>query len=282
MEELLDTASAWIDKYPVVPVFQALVTLAIGLLVARLAASTVRRAMTGRATAQQSMVARRTTFYGVLALTGIAVLERLGFDLSVLLGAAGILTVAIGFASQTSASNLISGLFLLGERPFVVGDVIRVGSTTGEVVSLDLLSMTLRTFDNLAVRIPNETLLKSEITNFTRFPIRRVDVAVGVAYDSDLAHVRRVLGEVAAAIPQCLDEPPPLFLVTGFGQSSVDLQFSVWAQRANFLEVANAVRQGILEAFRREGIEIPFPQQVVHNTILPGTPASFDPLHPAG
>ena len=83
--------------------------------------------------------------------------------------AAGLLTVALGFAAQTSASNLISGLFLLGERPFVVGDVIRLASgITGEVVGIDLLSVKIRTFDNLLVRVPNETLLKSELTNLTR------------------------------------------------------------------------------------------------------------------
>jgi small-conductance mechanosensitive channel len=276
MEEALAAARAWFDQDRWIPLLQALVTLVVGLLLARLAGTAARRLVLGRANAQQAMIARRATFHAVFGVTVIAALHQLGFDLSVLLGAAGILTVAIGFASQTSASNLISGLFLLGERPFVVGDVIKVGGTTGEVVSLDLLSMTLRTFDNLAVRIPNETLLKSEITNFTRYPIRRVDIQVGVSYDADLAHVRRVLDEVAAALPLCLDEPRPRFLVQGFGDSSVDLQFSVWAQRTNFLEVTNAVRQGIHEAFRREGIEIPFPQRVVHErgASPPSRPAS--------
>ncbi|MFN9975907.1 MAG: mechanosensitive ion channel family protein, partial [Phycisphaerae bacterium] len=112
-------------------------------------------------------------------------LDSLGFDLKVLLGAAGILTVAVGFAAQTSASNLISGLFLMFERPFVVGNSIVIGDLRGEVVAIDMLSTKIRTFTNMMVRIPNETLVKSNIVNLSYFPIRRVDLEVGVAYSSD-------------------------------------------------------------------------------------------------
>ena len=278
MDEVLGAARAWLDGDSWVPLLQALVILGLGILLARIAGTAVRRFVQGRANAQQAMIAHRVAFHGVLTVAVIAALRQLGFDLSVLLGAAGILTVAVGFASQTSASNLISGLFLLGEQPFVVGDVIKVGDTTGEVVSLDLLSMTLRTFDNLAVRIPNETLLKSEITNFTRYPIRRVDVQLGVGYGEDLGRVRRVLDEVAAALPLCLDEPRPVFVVRGFADSAVDLLYCVWARRDAYLDVANGIRQGIHEAFRREGIEIPFPHQVVYNVEgAPGAEAAEPP-----
>jgi len=133
----------------------------------------------------------------------------MGFQLSVLLGAAGILSVAIGFASQTSASNLISGLFLIGEGPFAIGDFIRVGTTEGEVLSIDLLSVKLRTPDNLFVRIPNEQLIKSEVVNLTRFAIRRLNLAVGVAYKEDIPRVRHILMQVATDNPLCLNEPAP-------------------------------------------------------------------------
>ncbi|RXM22074.1 mechanosensitive ion channel, partial [Citrobacter sp. AAK_AS5] len=90
-------------------------------------------------------------------------------------------------------SNLISGLFLVMERPFVVGDVITVDDVTGEVLTIDMLSTKLRTFDNLYVRMPNETIIKSRVTNLTHFPIRRIDLRLGVAYREDLARVRAVL-----------------------------------------------------------------------------------------
>ena len=263
MDDLAGILNTWLAAARWVPLLKALATLAVGFLLARLAGGAVHRATHGRANAEQAMVARRLAFHLVMGISGVAALRYLGFDLSILLGAAGVLTVAIGFASQTSASNLISGLFLLGERPFTVGDVIKVGDTTGEVVSLQLLSMTLRTLDNLAVRIPNETLLKSEITNFTRYPIRRVDIDVTVAYGADLEVVRRLLDGVAESLPLCLDEPRPSFVVRAFGATAMELRYSVWTRRDNHLEVSSALRLGIYEVFRREEVPVALAPQVV-------------------
>jgi len=195
-------------------------------------------------------------------------------DLSILLGAAGILTVAIGFASQTSASNIISGLFLLGEKPFGVGDIVKVGTTTGEVIAIDLLSVKLRTFDNLFVRIPNETMIKAEITNLRRFPIRRFDLQVGVAYKEDLDRVREVLNAVADEHPLSLDEPAPMILFKGFGESSVNFQFSVWALSDNFLEIRTQIPIAVKKAFDEQGVEIPFP----HRTLYTGSETNPMPV----
>ncbi len=240
----------------------AAVTLLFGLLAARLIGGGVSR-MLKSANAHQAMIARRVTTYLIFGLTVASVLMQLGFDIKVLLGAAGIFTVAIGFASQTSASNIISGLFLLGERPFQVGDIITVGNYTGEVLSIDLLSVKLRTFDNLFVRLPNESIIKSEIVNMKRFPLRRVDIQVGVAYSEDVEKVREVLLEVAHRNVLCLEEPPPLIIFQGFGDSSVNHQFSVWTKRENFLAVRNNLAIEIKQAFERHGIGIPYPYRTL-------------------
>jgi small-conductance mechanosensitive channel len=181
--------------------------------------------------------------------------------------------VAIGFASQTAASNLVSGLFLIGERPFGIGDVIQVGGTTGEVLSIDSLSVKLRTFDNLLVRIPNETLIKSEVRTLTRFPIRRIDLQIGVAYREQVERVRDLLFELADRNPLCLDEPKPVFIVQGFGDSAVQIQFSPWTLTENYLELKNTIQQEIKSAFDAAGIEIPFPQRVLHTRSEPAVSA---------
>ncbi len=276
IEDLSRTLGDWATPAQLRLWLRALVLLVVGVVLARLAGLGVGRLAVRRFGPSQGILARRVVWYGLLFLVLATVLRELGFDLGVLLGAAGILTVAIGFASQTSASNLISGLFLLAERPFTVADIVTVGTTTGEVIAIDLLSVKLRTFDNLLVRIPNETLLKSEIRNLSAFPIRRVDIPVGVAYDSDLERVRDVLFETADNHPLCLDEPRPLFQVLAFGQSSVDLQFSVWAARENFLTVKTAMYIEIRRTFAEKGITIPLPQRVVHSA-----PGPADPLEPA-
>jgi small-conductance mechanosensitive channel len=265
MKELLDfDLGSLITAERLLMALQALLILVVGWLVARMLSALVWRVANRRSTPQGAMLLRRLVFYPLITLTAMAVLNQLGFQLGVLLGAAGILTVAVGFASQTSASNLISGLFLVVERPFVVGDIVQIEGVTGEVLSIDLLSVKLRTFDNLYVRVPNETIIKSRVTNNTHFPIRRSDLRLGVAYKEDLEQVRRILLDVAEANPLVLADPQPLIIMQGFGESSLDLQFSVWTARPNFLDVRNQMMQQVKAAFDRHGVEIPFPHRTVY------------------
>jgi small-conductance mechanosensitive channel len=264
MDSFLNLASDWLLQDRVLSLLRALLVVLAGFAIARLASAALLRVAGGYLDPHQRALMRRGVYYVLLGIFLLTALHQLGFNLGVLLGAAGIVSVALGFASQTSASNLISGLFLIGERPFSVGDIITVGTTTGEVISIDLLSVKLRTFDNLFVRIPNEQMIKSEVTNLTRFPIRRVDLLLGVAYKEDLPRVRAILNEVAERNPLCLDEPAPLYIFRDFGASSLDLQFSVWARREHFLEVRNGLREQIKAQFDAAGIEIPFPHVSVY------------------
>ncbi len=267
----MDSIGAFLPQWMHPELFSAVIRaatlLAAGLVIARIVGAALHRLVEDDLDQHRAQLLRRGLSYFVILLFATGALHQLGFNLSVLLGAAGVVGVALGFASQTSASNLVSGLFLIGEHPFGVGDTIRVGGTTGEVISLDLLSAKLRTFDNLLVRIPNETLIKSEITNLTRFPIRRVDIQIGVAYKENIERVREVLAEVADRNPLSLEEPPPLFIFTGYGDSALQIQFSVWAARENFLDLRNSIQHEIKEAFDAENIEIPFP----HRTLYAGS-----------
>lgn len=253
---------------------QAIFTVLIGFVVARLVSIGIIKLLKEQLSMHSQVLLRRGAFYLVLLLFVLSALREFGVDLSVVLGAAGILSVAIGFASQTSASNLISGIFIMVERPFSIKDIIRIGSTTGEVISIDLLSIKLRTFDNLFVRIPNETVIKSEVTTLTKFPIRRLDLQVGVAYKEDLDRVKTILLEIADKNPLCLEEPAPLIIFVGYGASSIDLQFSIWAKRENFLTLKNEMYERIKKAFDEQGIEIPFP----HVSLYSGEATSPIPI----
>ncbi len=255
--EYLSDERAW-------SLLRALLLVVFGFVVARIASVLAGRVLGTRLTGSQLLLVRRIAFYLLLAIFITSALRELGFSLATLLGAAGIFSVALGFASQTSASNFVSGLFLMVEKPFGIGDVIKVGNTTGEVLSIDLLSVKLRTFDNLYVRIPNESILKGESTTLTRFPVRRADLLVGVAYKEDINRVRDILMQVADLNPLCLEEPRPLFIFQGFGDSSLNLQFSVWAKRENFLDLKNSIQAEIKQAFDEAGIEIPFPHRSLY------------------
>jgi len=264
VDEIIARLIAFTRSDLAVNIFKALILVIIGFAVSRLVSASIMRAVRRYLDAQQGMLLRKVIYYLLLSLFVVSALREMGFSLGALLGAAGVFTVAIGFASQTSASNLISGIFLIGERSFQIGDFIKVEDTAGEVLSIDLLSVKLRTLDNLHVRIPNETMIKSEVTNLTKFPIRRVDLKVGVAYKEDIGKVRRVLLSVADKNPLCLEEPKPRFYFLGFGDSSLDLQFSVWVKKENFLDLRTSMHEEIKAAFDREGIEIPFPHLSIY------------------
>ena len=265
---------AWITTERIVSGGRALLVLLIGLPLARLVAGGLGRAVQARTNRQNGMMSQRLTSWLLISLLLLTALHELGFHLGVMLGAAGVLTVAVGFASQTSASNLISGLFLMFERPFVVGDVIEIEGRKGEVLSIDLLSVKLRTFDNLLVRIPNEDIFKRHIVNLSHYPIRRVDIVVGVGYSEELGRVREVLMSVAEENPLCMTEPEPLLIFQGYGDSGVQFKFAVWGARENYLVLLNSMSTGIKQALDAAGIEIPFP----HRTLYTGKHTSPMPV----
>ena len=259
MNEMLIYLNELFNTEMVVKLVRAFTLVIIGFILAKLISRFSLRFIDKIFTTHTSQLIRRGTYYLIFTLFVCSALLELGFNLNVLLGAASVMTVAIGFASQTSASNFISGIFLMAERSFVIGDVIKVGSTVGEVLSIDLLSVKIRTFDNLFVRLPNESLIKSELTTLTKFPIRRLDMKIGVAYKENIAKVKEILEKVAFDNLLCLEEPKPLYIFQGFEDSSLSLQFSVWTKRENFLDLKNSMYEQIKNAFDDENIEIPFP-----------------------
>lgn len=255
-------------------VFRIAVTLIGGLFSFRVLAFIIARITKRSLPPQASMIIRKAIFYTGVVIVILVVLRQAGVSLAGLLGAAGVVGIALGFAAQKSISNFISGIFLVSEKPFAIEDVIKIGDTIGIVTSIDLLSVKIRTFDNLYVRIPSEEILNSKLITITRYPIRRLDFNIGVAYKEDLRKVQETLLEVADNNPNCLDEPPPLFLVTDFGDSAVKILFGVWFEKSDYLLVKNEMMIAIKEEFERRGIEIPFP----HRTVYTGSVTSPYPV----
>ncbi|WP_130804514.1 mechanosensitive ion channel family protein [Acinetobacter ihumii] len=246
-------------------VLVAVVLCLIGFIFARLVSNTFIRTVGMRFNAHQRMVWRRGIFYFIFLIFVMASLKEAGFKLSVFLGAAGILTVALGFASQTSASNLISGLFLIGEGSFEVGDTIQItlirGHTIeGQVISIDLLSVKLLTLDNVYVRLPNEQLIRAPVMNLSKYPIRRIPITLAINFQEDIIKVRQVLLDVASRYPLVLDDPKPEVTVTAFRESSIELLFSVWCRQELFLHTRDELQERIRNGFLENQIEIPVPK----------------------
>jgi small-conductance mechanosensitive channel len=242
-------------------------TVVIGLFLVRTLAVVAQRYIMRKSTAQRQMIARKTISYAGFVLVLMAVLAELGVKLTALLGAAGIVGIAVGFASQTSVSNIISGFFLISEKPFAIGDVLRIGTTTGIIQSIDLLSIKIRTFDNLFVRIPNEKILSSEVTNITRFPIRRMDIVFQVDYEQDLRRVREILAELAAANPWSLDEPEPVIILNEFKESGIEILLGLWFAKTDFLYLKNSIMGEISTRFMADGIRFAHPRRRVSQAL---------------
>lgn len=240
-------------------VLRVLVTLAIGIPLIILVRKVSRKLVQDRLSPQSEQLVVRFVYYISVLILVINVLNEFGFKLSALLGAAGVVGIAIGFASQTSVSNIISGIFLISEKPFVVGDLIEVAGQTGTIESIDLLSLKLKTPDNRFVRVPNETMIKSEVINLTRFPLRRVNIKVAVAYKEDLNKVRNLFTEIAAAEPLALQDPAPAIMAESFGDSGINFMFGVWGKKEEFFDLKTSLMIRIKETFDTNNIEMPFP-----------------------
>ncbi len=236
-----------------------ILTLAIGIPLIILIKKLLTKFVKNKFSPQSEQLIVRLVYYVCLLILFVSVLNEFGFKLSALLGAAGVFGIAIGFASQTSVSNIISGIFLISEKPFVVGDLIEVNSIRGEIQSIDLLSLKLKTADNQFVRVPNETMIKTEVINITRYPNRRVNITVGVDYNEDLNKVRGILAEIAQQEPLALKDPEPLIMVDKFGDSSIDFFFGVWGRTGDFVELKNNLMIRIKESFDANNVVIPYP-----------------------
>ena len=253
------------ERIPWRDITAATVVLIFGLVLSRLARAGLKALLDGRLSVAQALLARRFVTTGILGLSIAAALDQLGADLSVLFGAAGIITLALGFASQTSASNLISGIFLIGDNTFSVGDTITVGGTTGQVLSIDLLSVKLRKFDNVLVRIPNETLIKTEVSTLTRFPIRRIQLSLRLPFDEKVERLNEALLAAAERDPLLLEEPAPVIWYSGFGPNGLDLNVYVWARREDFIAVQNNLQANILDEIRARDLRLAIQE---HHVVL--------------
>jgi small-conductance mechanosensitive channel len=240
----------------VVTVLEVLAIFLIGFLLLRILTFTLGKILSRRLRPQLVMIIRKVIVYTGLLVLLMFALARIGLSLTAILGAAGIAGVAFGFAAQTSVSNVISGVFLISEQAFAIGDVIKAAETTGIVLSVDLLSVKVRTFDNRFVRIPNESLIKSEVVNITRFPIRRLDLSFTFVHGTSLDIVKAVLLEAARVNTSCLDNPEPFYMIRDFDPLGIQVSFGVWFAKEDVIVVRNSLMEDLQRRFDNKGLEL--------------------------
>lgn len=212
----------------------------------------------------------------VLAL--LIILDHFNVDIMGLVAVLGIGSLAIALAAQETIANMIGGFVVMIDRPFRVGDRVRLGDGTTAVVNqIGIRSTKFRTFDNTLIIVPNAELMKSTVHNLTYpYPRLRVQIDVGVGYDSDIDQVRQVMLGEANNHSIVLADPKPSWYFLEFGDSSLNVSLRCWvADPSERFRTASELREGILNRFREEGIEIPFPQRVV--TMSPETSSEQEP-----
>ena len=232
-------------------------------IVFRLIAKAIRRVPETKLPAQRTAVIIRFLKYIFYIIVVLYVLGLFGINLKAIWGAAGIAGVTIGFAAQTSVSNLISGLFVLTEGSIHVGDTIIVGDVTGVVDEVKLLSIRVHTFDNQMVRIPNSTIINSNLTNNSYHNKRRLTLNVGVDYSTDMKLALETLKKAPELCPTVLKDPAPAVWFDGFADSSINLVVAVWFKPADFLQTKNDLYIAIKKVLDEASISIPFNQMDV-------------------
>ncbi len=243
---------------------------AIAVLIAALVISAWARRAMEAALVRARLEVTLARFFGTMVRWAIMILgivtclTLFGFDMTSIAAVLGAAGIAIGLAMQGSLSNLASGVMLLVFRLFRVGDVVKIGGETGIVFAIDLFVTTIDTFDNRRIFIPNSQVFGNTIENITYHPIRRVDVPVGVSYDADQDATRAALMEAALSVDIRCKEKDPAAVVMDYGDSSVNWQVRVWADRTTFLDVRQATIRAIRKSLDAAGIEIPYPQMDVH------------------
>ena len=243
----------------------AILTLIIGLYVARLIATGLSKMM-GKRDLDPTIVdfTSQMVRYVIIAFVVIAALGRIGVQTTSFIAVLGAAGLAVGLALQGSLSNFASGVLIIVLRPFRAGEYIEAAGTAGSVDSVQIFATTLTTPDNKIVVVPNSAILSGNIVNYSRMPTRRIDLVIGVSYAADLAKTKAVLESVVKANSSVLASPAPQVAVAELGDSSVNLVVRPWVNGGDYwpvrFELMEAIKNGLDEA----GIEIPFPQMDVH------------------
>lgn len=206
----------------------------------------------------------KTIYYGLLVFAIVGVIfPILSIDTSGLLVAGGFVGIVIGFASQSIVGNFISGIFLMIERPIKIGDQVNIDSKLGFVEDIKIISTIIRTYDGLYIRLPNETVFTTSITNYVSNLARRFEYVVGIRYEDDADEAIKIIKQLIDEQPYALVNPEPSVFVDNLGDNAVNLAVRVWAPATQWYELRTKLLWIIKKTLEENGIEIAFPQRTV-------------------
>lgn len=203
--------------------------------------------------------------YGLLmVVVVIAALGQVGIQTASFIAVIGAASLAIGLALQGSLSNFASGVLIIAFRPFKAGDFIEAGGVAGIVEEIKLFSTFIRSGDNKQIIIPNSSVVGSAITNYSTKPTRRIDLVIGISYDADIKHAKKVLTEIVEAHASVLKDPAPVVAVAELADNSVNFVVRPWVNSSDYWPTHFDLMETIKIRLDEEKIGIPYPQMDVH------------------
>ena len=239
----------------------------LGAVAVAIAANRIARAVVARSVGAGfgAIITARIIGYLIFLVGLVYALNRLGVRVGPLLGALGLGGLILALALQKVVENFVGALILQTRRPFTVGDTVALADHMGVVTDVDVRTVVLRGLDGSMIRIPNLEVLSSAIVNLTRDSARRSEMAVGVAYHSNLEHATRVLSDAVERVPRIRNIPKPQVLLRRFGESSIDFTIYYWhtSDVPSELATTHDLMLAVHHALADEGITIAFPQLVV-------------------
>ena len=264
MEKILDQIGPLFWTYSL-QVIGAIIILVVGWIAAGLAKKIVRRLLLKTKT-DESVISfvGHLTYFLILIFTVLAALAKFGVQTASFIAVLGAAGLAIGLALQSTLANFAAGILILILRPFRIGDYIEGAGVAGTVKEIELFTTVLATVDNIKILVPNGKLYGDVIKNISGYDSRRIDIVVGIGYGSPIGKAVEILGALIKEDVRILPDPPPQVAVSELTDSSVNLVFRPWVKKEDYWDVRFDLIRKIKESFDRNGIEIPFPQRVVH------------------
>jgi small conductance mechanosensitive channel len=264
MSETLNQIKMFLATYGM-QVIGAIIILILG----RIGASIGRKLIKGlliKAKTDKAVVSfvSNLTYFLILTFAVLAALAKFGIQTASFVAVIGAAGFAVGFALQGSLGNFAAGVLILVLRPFKTGDYIDGAGVAGTVKDIELFNTILATVDNVKIMVPNGKLFGNVIKNFSAYDTRRIDLVVGIGYGSSIGKAVEVLQELIKKETRILSDPPAQIAVNELADSSVNLVVRPWVKKGDYWDVRWALTRAIKEAFDEHGIEIPFPQHVVH------------------
>ncbi len=202
--------------------------------------------------------------YGIITFTVLAVLSQFGIETASFIAVLATMGLAVGLALQGTLAHVASGFMLLIFRPFKIGDFVDAGGVAGTVKDINLFTTELTTGDNVQILVPNGQIWGSAIRNFSVNPTRRVEFSLGIGYEDDINKAFSAIRAVIEAESRAHKDPEPLIVVGELADSSVNLTIRIWVDAGDYWGVKFALNKAFKEKLDQEGINIPYPQQVVH------------------